>query len=387
MNYTTINDKIRGSLMAGAAGDALGYEVEFMSRIAILKRYGEKGITMFEIEKESGKALVSDDTQMTLYTANGILNADCQDTKPIYAIVRAYLDWLSTQNRKYLGPQKSCWLSEIKSLYSLRAPGNTCLSALEAIKRGSKPINNSKGCGGIMRVAPVSLYAAVNNRMSLSEVIRLAGDAAESTHLHPLGFLSAAIFAGFIYKVVALTPSEVLNNIDDIIADVIDALDKVYQGEYEKDKCYLRDLTLKALTLANSNATDVEAIDNLGEGWVGEEAWAVALYCTIRHIDSVEDAIIASVNHNGDSDSTGAITGNIIGAIYGYEHIKNRNIFCPDGKDLETTLELSEVILTLADDLSQESITSTPDKNNPNEIARYERYYNITPLGLKEKLI
>ena len=115
MNYTTINDKIRGSLMAGAAGDALGYEVEFMSRIAILKRYGEKGITMFEIEKESGKALVSDDTQMTLYTANGILNADCQDTKPIYAIVRAYLDWLSTQNRKYLGPQKSCWLSEIKA--------------------------------------------------------------------------------------------------------------------------------------------------------------------------------------------------------------------------------------------------------------------------------
>ena len=65
-------DRCRGSLMAGAAGDALGYPVEFMSRKSILKRYGEQGITRFELDPK-GRALVSDDTQMTLFTANGIL--------------------------------------------------------------------------------------------------------------------------------------------------------------------------------------------------------------------------------------------------------------------------------------------------------------------------
>jgi ADP-ribosylglycohydrolase len=76
------------------------------------------------------------------------------------------------------------------------------------------------------------------------------------------------------------------------------------------------------------------------------------LYCALRHIDSIEDAIIAAVNHNGDSDSTGSVCGNIMGAIYGYEHIKGLNMFCPEGKNIEDTLELAEIILTIADELS-----------------------------------
>ena len=59
-----VPDSIRGCLMAGAAGDALGYEVEFMSRRAILSRFGENGITKFTLDN-NGKALISDDTQMT----------------------------------------------------------------------------------------------------------------------------------------------------------------------------------------------------------------------------------------------------------------------------------------------------------------------------------
>ena len=65
-----VKDCIRGCLLAGAAGDALGYTVEFMSRKNILARYGNNGITKFDLTPE-GKALVSDDTQMTLFTANG----------------------------------------------------------------------------------------------------------------------------------------------------------------------------------------------------------------------------------------------------------------------------------------------------------------------------
>ena len=60
-------DKFRGCLLAGAAGDALGYEVEFMPEEEIFRRFGEAGITEYRLR--GGVAEISDDTQMTLFTA------------------------------------------------------------------------------------------------------------------------------------------------------------------------------------------------------------------------------------------------------------------------------------------------------------------------------
>lgn len=64
-------DKFRGCLIGGAAGDALGYAVEFMRDQDIFRRYGEQGIT--EYEMIDGVAQFSDDTQMMLFTATGLL--------------------------------------------------------------------------------------------------------------------------------------------------------------------------------------------------------------------------------------------------------------------------------------------------------------------------
>ena len=103
----------------------------------------------------------------------------------------------------------------------------------------------------------------------------------------------------------------------------------------------------------------------------------------LRHADSVEDAIIASVNHDGDSDSTGSVCGNIMGAIYGYEAIKNQRLFCPQGKELEQTLELSNIILALADDLYTSCIISEYDPiDTPEKRQWYERYCAMKPAGL-----
>ncbi|MBQ2398917.1 MAG: ADP-ribosylglycohydrolase family protein, partial [Muribaculaceae bacterium] len=94
----------------------------------------------------------------------------------------------------------------------------------------------------------------------------------------------------------------------------------------------------------------------------------------------------ASVNHDGDSDSTGSVCGNIMGAIYGYEHIKERNIFCPEGKKLEDVLELSEIILALADDLSTGCIISEYDPiDTPEKRQWYERYCEMKPSGIGAK--
>ena len=103
----------------------------------------------------------------------------------------------------------------------------------------------------------------------------------------------------------------------------------------------------------------------------------------MRHIDSLEEALIAAVNHDGDSDSTGAVCGNIMGAVYGYEAIKRQNPFCPPGRKLEQTLELSEIILALADDLATGCIINEYSPlDTPEEQQWFKRYCEMKPEGI-----
>ena len=91
-----------------------------------------------------------------------------------------------------------------------------------------------------------------------------------------------------------------------------------------------------------NDAGDLENIHALGEGWVAEETMAIAIYCALKYQHDFSKAIIVSVNHKGDSDSTGAVTGNILGALVGYEAIEDK---------WKKNLELHDVILEMADDL------------------------------------
>lgn len=392
-----VKDCIRGSLMAGAAGDALGYTVEFMSRKSILARYGNKGITKFDLTPD-GKALISDDTQMTLFTANGMLMGITRGYMrgiggaPENYVDGAYLDWYYTQTGKkkdvWNNYRPHTWICHLPELAHRRAPGNTCLSACESMLNRQEVENNSKGCGGIMRVAPMALLAAGylvrgERFYSIAEMDRAGAETARVTHKHPLGFLPAAMLTHLLYKLVSMSAEDVRDEFEQLALETTDALDNIYKGEFEEDKCYLADLTRKATALACNGRDDAENIRQLGEGWTGEEAWAIALYCALRHADSVEDAIIASVNHDGDSDSTGSVCGNIMGAIYGYEAIKNQRLFCPQGKELEQTLELSNIILALADDLYTSCIISEYDPiDTPEKRQWYERYCAMKPAGL-----
>jgi hypothetical protein len=55
----------------------------------------------------------------------------------------------------------------------------------------------------------------------------------------------------------------------------------------------------------------------MGGGWVGEEALAISLYCALAAEGNFAKGVRLAVNHTGDSDSTGSITGNILGAMQG----------------------------------------------------------------------
>ena len=350
----TLQDRIRGSLIGGAIGDALGYPVEFIySFEEIQKRYGERGITRLDTnqhwlgeDEQVGKAVVSDDTQMTLFTANGLLNAKQQKSNMKYSICRAYIEWYLTQVGKWSNKYKDCWIARIPELNKRRAPGNTCMSSLYAIYSGREPMNNSKGCGGVMRIAPIPLYAVVDNRMDILDADKLAGDAAEITHQHPLGFVSAALMSHIIYR-LALDIEPTQDSMKRYIMEGVAEMRNQYK-DYHNDVERMAELAERAIFLIDNGKTDLENIGHLGEGWTGEEALAIALYCALKYFDSLEEAMIAAVNHGGDSDSTGAVTGNILGAAVGYEAIPQ---FYKDD------LEMHDLILHMADDLYRGEIT------------------------------
>lgn len=346
----TQQDKIRGSLMGGAIGDALGYPVEFITTYeAIQQRYGEQGITRFDLRPHwlqpddwTGKAIVSDDTQMTLYTACGLLNAPRRQMTYLASIKRAYMEWLSTQDSDFvLSSEPNCWVTNVPEMHHRRAPGMTCLSSLKLIARRLKPNNRSKGCGGVMRIAPIPLYGAVQGRMTIDEADRLASDAAEITHQHPLGVLPAALMAHLVYRIMqdeATTP-ELFQG---YVAEGIERLRALFP-HLLRDIDYLARLVHAAVTLAGNDRPDVENIElHIGQGWVAEETLAIAIYCVLRHFGDFEKTVIASVNHKGDSDSTGAVAGNIVGVITGYEAIP---------RHFTDSIEMHDVILRVADEL------------------------------------
>ena len=350
----TLQDRIRGSLIGGAIGDALGYPVEFIKTYKeIQEKYGERGITRLVPQKQrlddeefSDKAVVSDDTQMTLFTANGLLNAKRQKINPKYAICLAYIEWYLTQIGKWNNKYKDCWIARIPELNKRRGPGHTCLTALYAIYKGQEPYNTSKGDGGVMRVAPIPLFALADEGMTITDSDRLAGDAAEITHQHPLGYIPAALVAHIIYR---LSEDEMptRQSLVGYIHEGMEAMKKLFP-DYPYDVKYMGELADKAIALAENGKPDVTNIELIGGGWTGEEALAIALYCAVRHFDNFEEALIAAVNHAGDSDSTGAIIGNILGAAIGYEAVPQ--FFLDD-------LELHDVILHMADDLYRGEVT------------------------------
>lgn len=253
---------------------------------------------------------------------------------PARAIYEAYLDWLDTQNSTNYHNSIS-WIKEIPELNIGRAPGNTCLSALSSGKMGTvdEPINNSKGCGGIMRVSPIGLYAKDSKIAGT-----IGAEASAITHGHPLGILPCYILSSMLNMIV-------YNN--ETIETALDKSIQQYYDEFNKfnkdDVDYFIELINKAKKLVKEDLSDVEAISSLGEGWVAEETFAIAIYSCLKYPNNFQDAIVCSVNHDGDSDSTGAVAGNIIGAYLGYDAI-------PDY--YKDNVELKDIILELADDMS-----------------------------------
>lgn len=338
-------ERFQGCLLGGAIGDALGYPVEFMSYDEIVSRYGKNGVT-----KLTKNARVSDDTQMTLFTANALLYTTHADDAEAYWA--EYQRWLFTQigysaDNKFLPKrpdERQPFILDQPELFAQRAPGNTCLSALMGGKIGTvaKRVNNSKGCGGVMRVAPCGLRYWRNPR----EAFYAGMTAAATTHGNSTGFIAAGAFAAVIAMIVrdqADDPGDLRRIILLVMKELPNWCPGMAYGETQGAMREALDRSIYEPTTAVNTSV-------FGEGWTAASALAIALYCAAG-TGSPTTAIRCAVNHDGDSDSTGAICGNIVGALYGVKHIPCLWL---------DHVELAGYIRMMADDLWEVSGRATP---------------------------
>jgi ADP-ribosylglycohydrolase len=308
-------ERVRGCLLGGAIGDALGAPIEFESLRVIRRQHGNDGITGYVATWRGLSGLITDDTQMTLFTVEGLINArhgaatGADDT--LEAVRQAYLRWLDTQQHKTPPPadrpHRNGRLREETWLYSTRAPGNACLTGLRRPFPGPSPLGTpgpvnpgSKGCGTVMRSAPFGLAAPGEHRTAFLR----AAACAQITHGHPTGSLAAGAFAAIVALLMTGEPLErAVHHTLDLLAN--------YPAHDETTNALLA-----ALALASGGEHTPEGVESLGGAWVAEEALAIGVYCALAE-PSVERALLLSVNHSGDSDSTGSVCGNLVGTMYG----------------------------------------------------------------------
>ncbi len=321
-------ERIKGCLLGGAVGDALGAPVEFLEWPVIEARYGPQGIIDFT--PAYGRiGAITDDTQMMLFTAEGLLRAYVRGSSRGICHVpgvihHALLRWLLTQNEQpAIAVSKDGWLIGEKALWARRAPGTTCISALKASHQlGSPAINGSKGCGALMRSAPCAFFA---------NAFEYAAQAGRLTHGHPSGYLAAGLFADILQRM-----TDHATGLEKAVSD------SLATHGHKPGMDEVRELLEWVMLCGREGVHPTpERIGELGGGWVAEEALAIGVWCALT-ADNLEEGIIRAVNHSGDSDSTGLIAGHLLGIQYGSAAIPSRWL---------QRLELRKVIERIADDL------------------------------------
>jgi len=275
--------RIEGIMLGLAIGDALGSPTEFINLEKIKEQFGKDGI-----QELPDPALFTDDTQMTIAIAEALINSESHDVEDFMAILKEkFVEWLHS-------PQNN------------RGPGRTCLSGCRKMELG-KPwkesgVPESMGCGTAMRVAPVG-FMFQNNPEKLREIAHASGIC---THGHR-GADAACIGTAYIVKLL----------LDDcpfhsIIEEVI---------EFTNGISIEFTTAMERVQECMGWADDEAALDYLGEGWIGPEATALALFCFLRYPMDFKKTVIRGANTNGDSDSIACIAGAFSGAYLGIDAI------------------------------------------------------------------
>jgi ADP-ribosylglycohydrolase len=299
-------ERIEGAILGLAIGDALGFPAEFRRRAQMIEHFGPTGIddlvALHDPRWPARPAIMgrrhpagtySDDTQMTLALAEGLLETRDDDPLDVRmeAVARRFVAWAGADDND-------------------RAPGNACMTGCHALARGVRwneaGVLGSKGCGSAMRVAPIGLLHA-DDRPKLLELARAQ---ALLTHRHDAaveGAAAAALLVALALK--GVSPAEMWSTVMDECAprspDFAACVGKVPE-------------------LLDAPPAVALAEGGLGEAWVAEEAVASALWCFWRSPDDFAKVVTTAATTDGDSDSIACIAGGIAGARVGVAAIPER---------------------------------------------------------------
>jgi ADP-ribosylglycohydrolase len=301
----SLRSRVRGCLLGGAMGDALG-------------------------------GAITGRTQMTLFTAEGLLRAYVrQSLRGICSVPsvvgHAYLRWMLTQG---VTPEAGLrigtdgWLWGVSGLHRRSEPNETCLSALASMRNfGAERAGNESRCtGAIARVAPVALVANAGRQEQAGEVFQLAKTVSWITHGDPSGYLPAAAFAVMVHGLLWGEPLPV----------GIERARALLQREEGSGE------TLAAMGRATACAEAGEAFARTGGGGEATEALGAAVFRALTN-DDFAGAVRAAGNDGGDSHTAGELAGQLVGAARGEDALP---------ADWLRELELRETICAVADDLA-----------------------------------
>jgi ADP-ribosylglycohydrolase len=351
--------RVRGCLLGGAIGDALGAGARSSSLGAVRERHGPDGVTDY-VTAYGRRGAVTDDTQMTLFTVDGLIRAQVRrDTgawHPPTDVHRAHLRWAATQRE--WGPDErredDGWLAREEWLYARREPGRACLTGLGDDVMGTldRPKNpDAKGRGAVTRSAPFGLLVGWEPPL----VFQLAIECAAQTHGHPTGYLAAGAFAIIVHG---------LARGDDLDGAVQQALRQLADRTGHEETT---DALRRALGAVRQGLPSVARVESLGQGRTAEEVLAIGVYCTLVAED-VRHGLLLAVNHDGDSDSTGSVCGNLLGVMHGETALPPAWLSELEGRS--TVLELAD---DFAMEMTQGPALHSPAASAPGWLARYPR--------------
>lgn len=290
------------SLLGGAIGDSLGADIEFKD-LAQIRSLFPRSVDQLSKDQGAAPGWFTDDTQMTLFTAEGVVQYHVRNILNGHAscanvVHEALQRWLITQSGTCASEENPVLglLGEPRLWYQA-SPGMTCLGALCTNEQlGAVASNSSKGRGTIMRVAPIALG------LPDELVPECAISTSALTHGHPVGQLAASAWAQLLAAVAA--GHDLGQAAYQIAREMIS-----HTPEASAVGWIMRS------ALEASRDGNPETVEQLGRGWVAEEALAIALYACLSAED-FEHGLRIAVTHSGDSNSTGAVAGNMLGLLY-----------------------------------------------------------------------
>ncbi len=355
---TRYMDKFEGAFFGSALGDAFGYPLMNMSFEEICETFEKNGAKELAVSRKTGTALFTEATQMSLFTADGILwahneHAEYENSAVANYVFYSYQLWLYMQTKTIAGreyewlfdktknPNMSSLLKS-KGLGKQRRLNNANIDALLDVKNNafgtlSRRVNNNIDNGAVKRVAPAGLFYGQSSDMAF----RMGCDIGAITHSHPDGYLPCGVYASIVAELMEDKP------LDDAINEAMALL-----ASYPENSNTYTALQ-KAVDLANDEDTDPqEGIAELGDGLSAVSTLAIAVYSALLHQTNFKYAIALSANHDGDSAACAAITGGILGTWYGYKKLP---------KSWLKKIQYSSLLETVADVLYDNSAYADED--------------------------